>query len=188
MSLEGRDLVEPRLQNIICYLAERLKYLTEKRLHKLVYAAEIYYIEKFGERLTGIRYLNYHHGVYSPDISNAHACLDGVCLNIEEETTKTGHPATFIKLVEGYPIELPTEMKDILDKVIADWEFESTDDLVEFTKSTLPWENSSFGKDLDLDEYIEECIMEETFIALLETTAEFKKIQREETFVPLDAI
>lgn len=187
-TFELEDLVNPKLQNIICYLAERLTYLTEERLHKLVYTAEIYYSEKFGKRLKNLKYQNYPYGVYSPEISLAHVCLDGICLNITEEETQEGHPASFMELIEGYPIELLAEEKDILDNVIADWEFKSTTDLIEFTKSTLAWESSSFGEDLNLDEYIDECKMEETFITHPEISKELERIQKEEIFVPLDAI
>jgi hypothetical protein len=45
--IELKDLVNPKLQNLICYLAAKTEYLTEKRVHKLLYTAELYYIEHF---------------------------------------------------------------------------------------------------------------------------------------------
>lgn len=66
-----------------------------------------------------------------------------------------------------------------MDKVLGDWGFETTDELVEFTKSTLLWEKSSFGKDIDLDEYVEECKREDEFFSRKEVIEELDRIDKE---------
>jgi uncharacterized phage-associated protein len=185
--IELKDLVNPKLQNLICYLAAKTGYLTEKRVHKLLYTAELYYIEHFYKRLTDVKFKNHNFGVWSPDIEGAKNWLDGVCLDIKEEKTKEGHPASFIELIEGFPIELADEEVQILDTVISDWAFKSTDELVAFTKSTLPWETSSFGEDIDFDAYIEECKLEDEFFNKEEVKKELKNIENEE-FIPLDEL
>jgi len=186
--LELADLVDPRLHNIICYFAAKTKYLTEKRLQKLIYTAELYYIEEFCKRLTNIRFKNYNYGVWSPDVADANICLDGICLSIKEEETTGGHLASFIELMGEHPFDLTEDEIRILDKVLEDWEFRTTDELVGFTKSTLPWEESKFGEDVDLDGYIEECELENNFFSNKEIMEELERIEKEETFVPLDEI
>jgi hypothetical protein len=82
---------------------------------------------------------------------------------------------------------LADEEVQILDTVISDWAFKSTDELVAFTKSTLPWETSSFGEDIDFDAYIEECKLEDEFFNKEEVKKELKNIENEE-FIPLDEL
>lgn len=188
LKTELADLVDPKLENIISYFAAKTEYLTEKRLHKLVYTAELYYIEEFCKRLTNIQFKNYNYGVWSPDVADANMWLDGIRLNIKEEKTEKGHIASFIELIEDFPFELREDEISILDKVLEDWEFEATDELVEFTKSTLPWEESSFGEDIDLDMYIEDCKLEDEFFNKEEIKEELERIDKEGNFVPLDEI
>ena len=183
--LELADLVNSKLENIICYFAAKTKYLTEKRLHKLVYTAELYYIEEFCKRLTNIPFKNYNYGVWSPDVANANTWLDGIKLNIKEEKTEKGHIASFIEPIGDFSFELREEEISILDKVLEDWGFEATDELVAFTKSTLPWEKSSFGEDVDLGAYVEECKREDEFFSRKEVIEELDRIDKEGKFVPL---
>lgn len=188
VDLELADLVNPKLHNIICYFATKTKYLTEKRLHKLIYTAELYYIEEFYMRLTNIEFKNYNYGVWSPDVANASVCLDGISLSIKEEETTEGHPASFIEPIGERPCKLTKNKICVLDNVLNDWAFRSTDELVAFTKSTLPWEKSDFGENIDLDEYIEECKLEDAFFSKEEIKKELEKIDKEEKFIPLDDI
>jgi uncharacterized phage-associated protein len=185
VDLELADLVDPKLENIICYFAAKTKYLTEKRLHKLVYTAELYYIEEFCKRLTNIQFKNYNYGVWSPDVTDANMWLDGIKLNIKEEKTEKEHIASFIEPIGDFPFELKEDEIRILDKVLEDWGFETTDELVAFTKSTLPWEESSFGEDVDLGAYVEECKLEDEFFSRKEVIEELDRIDKEGNFVPL---
>ena len=186
--LELEELVNPKLRNIICYFAAKTKYLTEKRLHKLIYTVELYYIEEYCKRFTNIQFTNYSYGVWSPDVARASALLEGICLNIKEEETREGHIASFIELIEGNPIDITEDENRVLEKVLHDWKFEQTNELVAFTKSTSPWEESSFGENVNLDEYVEECKLEDAFFSNEEIMEELEKIEKEEEFVLLDDI
>ncbi len=104
--------------------------------------------------------------------------LDGIRLNIKEEKTEKGHIASFIEPIKDFPFELTEDEISILDKVLEDWGFEATDELVGFTKSTLPWEESSFGKDIDLDAYVEECKLEDKFFSRKEVIEELDRIDK----------
>lgn len=144
------------LQDMIVYFADKIPYLTEIRLVKLFYAAEIYYIEKFTNRLTNIPFIHYHYGVWSPRVMSEGMMMAGTDILTEKEKTLEGHEATFIKIVQGREsVDLPDEVISILNDVIADWQFKSTDELIEFTKSTIPYRRSKFGEVLDLDRYVE---------------------------------
>ncbi len=45
-----------------------------------------------------------------------------------------------------------------MDDVLNDWGFKKTPEIIEYTKSTIPYKNSKFGELINFDEHIEESI------------------------------
>lgn len=143
------------LQDIIVYFTYKMPYLTEIRLNKLIYAAEIYCIEKFGKRLTDIPFMRYHYGPWSPRIGAEGAVISGTDIRIESRRTPDGHESTFFVPIEDkkMSVNILEEKIPVLDDVVEDWRFKSTEELIEFTKSTIPYRRSKFGEVLDLDRH-----------------------------------
>lgn len=151
--------VDKKLRDIIVYLTFKTKYLTEIRLTKLIYIAEIYSIEKFCKRLSGINFLNYFYGPWSQEISSAGEMLSGSDILIEFDTTPYGHDASFFKPnVDKTTICLSERDISILDDVLNDWGFKKTPEIIEYAKSTFPYKNSEFRELINFDEHIEESI------------------------------
>lgn len=143
------------LQDIIIYLTRKMPYLTEIRLNKLIFAAEIYYIEKYGKRMTDIPFIHYHYGVWSPRIGAEAALISGTDILVKTGKTPEGHESTFFVPVETKEVlvNISEEKISILEDIVRDWQFEPTEKLIEFTKSTIPYRRSKFGEVLDLDRY-----------------------------------
>jgi hypothetical protein len=152
-------IVDKKLRDIIVYLTFKTKYLTEIRLTKLIYIAEIYSIEKFGRRLSEINFLSYYYGPWSQEISFAGEMLSGGDILIEFDTTLHGHDASFFKPnVDKPTVRLYEGDLSILDDVLTDWGFKKTPEIIEYAKSTFPYKNSEFGELINFDEHIEESI------------------------------
>lgn len=152
-------IVNKKLRDIIVYFTFKTKYLTEIRLTKLIYIAEIYSIEKFGERLSEINFLNYYYGPWSQEISFAGGMLSGDDVLIEFDTTLHGYDASFFKPnVDKTTISLSEGDISILDDVLNDWGFKKTPEIIEYAKSTFPYKNSEFGELINFDKHIEESI------------------------------
>jgi len=152
-------IVNKKLRDIIIYFTFKTKYLTEIRLTKLIYIAEIYSIKKFGRRLSEINFLTYYYGPWSQEISFAGEVLSGGDILLEFDTTLHGYDASFFKPnVDKTTIDLSEEDVSILDGVLNDWGFKKTPEIIDYAKSTFPYKNSEFGELINFDEHIEESI------------------------------
>ncbi|MFQ6051153.1 MAG: Panacea domain-containing protein [Candidatus Hydrothermarchaeota archaeon] len=154
--------IDKKIRDIIVYFAFKTRFLTERRLMKLIYISEIYHIKKFGKRLTNARFYNYHYGPWSPDIALVGEVISGEDILIEYETTKNGHEASFFKPnVSETTVKLSKEEISTLEDVLKDWKFKRTNDLINFAKSTVPHRESEFGEVIDFDKYVKEIILDE---------------------------
>ena len=144
------------LQDIIVYLAHKTCHLTEERLNKLIYIGEMYSAEILGKRLTDVPFKNYFYGPWSARICDEGEEIAGVDIDVKREKTLDGHEATFFVKIEGrkMEIDLSEEKTAVLDKVLEDWGFKPTDNLVKFAKSTRPFRRSEPGEVLDLERYV----------------------------------
>ncbi|RLF31129.1 MAG: hypothetical protein DRJ99_00400, partial [Thermoplasmata archaeon] len=50
------------IKNILQFLILKSNYLTEKRLQKLFYLAEIEYIHRYGKRLSDVTFVSHKYG------------------------------------------------------------------------------------------------------------------------------
>ena len=159
IEIPANKTVNKKLRDIIVYFTFKTDYLTEIRLTKLIYIAEIHSIEKFGRRLLGVDFLNYYYGPWSQEISFAGEILSGGDILIEFDTTLHGYDASFFKPnVDKTTIDLSEEDVSILDGVLNDWGFKKTPEIIDYAKSTFPYKNSEFGELINFDEHIEESI------------------------------
>ncbi len=149
--------IDKKLRDVIVYLAHNFEHTTLIRLVKLVYSSEIYFISEFGKRLTNTEFKSLHYGPMSYQVEFTAGMLVDEYLELEFETTPTGHEATFYKPIsKEFEVDLSPEEKGVLDKLTDDWKFEPTKELIKFTKSTQPYLDTEKGKVIDLDDYAEE--------------------------------
>lgn len=152
------------LSNVMTYLCFKANLLSATKLTKLVYLVDVYHWHMFGKRLTHVPFIHYFHGVWAADISKV---LDELYAQdiLYEDTVKTtkGHSASIPKpKVSKTMISLPNSAFEVLEDVLADWGDKTTDEVVEFTKRTLPFLNTAFGDEIDfsrtnpIEEYAKE--------------------------------
>ncbi len=154
--------IDKKIRDIIVYFAFKTKFLTERRLMKLIYVSEIYHIKKFGKRLTNACFYNYRYGPWSPDIDLIGEVISGEDILIDYETTRNGHEASFFKPnVSETTVNLSEEEISTLEDVLKDWKFKRTYELINFTKSTVPYRESEFGEVIDFRKYVKEIILDE---------------------------
>jgi putative ubiquitin-RnfH superfamily antitoxin RatB of RatAB toxin-antitoxin module len=151
----GMEMERSELGDIIVYLTSKMRYLTEIRLVKSIFAADIYHIEKFAKRLTDVQFTKYRHGVWSPQIVNEATLMDGSDILVEIKETPDKHEATFFKPIRDKVFtNLSGEKISTLEDVVEEWKYKPTNELIDFTKSTIPYRRAKFGEVLDLDRYV----------------------------------
>jgi len=139
------------LQNIITYLCFKSRRHGLTKLTKLVYLADVYHYDLFGERLTNVPFIHYYYGTWAPDLDQTlHELYEAAILKEEVVPTRSGYYATVPKpSISQTAIELPESAFQVLEMVIEDWGTASLDEVVEFTKRTLPFLNTPFGEPID---------------------------------------
>jgi len=139
------------LENVITMLCFRANPLSARKLVKLVYLVDVYHQQMFGERLTDVHFKHYHYGAWSPEIGE---CIEELCDKgiLVEETIQTsaGYPASVPKpAIPETVIELPENGFEALKEVLCDWDTKDPDEIVRFTKSTLPFLDTPFDEEID---------------------------------------
>lgn len=144
-----------KIRDIIVYFTYNTKYLTEIRLNKLIYLAELYSIEKLGKRLLDIDFISYHYGPYSPDIATIGEAISGEDITIEYELANTGHYANFYRTTQEKTCvkHLTVEEFGVLGDIVRDFKYGSTPQIVEAAKRSEPYLKTNFGDVIDLDKY-----------------------------------
>jgi hypothetical protein len=139
------------LQNLITYICFKAAPLSESKLTKLVYLVDVYHYENFGKRLTRVPFKHYYYGAWAPDISGELEKLsDANIIKEEIVQTRKGTTASVPKpAVRQTTIHLPETGLEALSKVLEQWGSSPTDDVVSFTKTTLPFANTPFGERID---------------------------------------
>jgi hypothetical protein len=138
------------LQNVITYLCFKVNPNSKTKLAKLVYLVDVYHYQMFGKRLTRLKFKHHYYGAWSPRIEVALEELYGAeILHEKVVDAARGQALVPTPLVPETTIELPESGFKALESVIADWGYASTDEVVQFTKTTLPFLNTPFGEPID---------------------------------------
>ena len=139
------------LENTITALCFKAKPLSSRKLVKLVYLVDVYHQQMFGTRLTDVHFKHYRYGAWSPEIEE---CIEELCDKgiLLEETVQTssGYPAIVPKpAILETVIELPDSGMKALREVLKEWGSKNPDEVVQFTKSTLPFFNTPYDEEID---------------------------------------
>ena len=125
-------------KDLIGYLLSKFEIKLEPIvLIKLVYLCEIEAIEKYEKRFTDLKYIHYKHGPYVNELQNSY---------------ENNEFASFS--IDGEDPDLLAVVETIVDKwkpiVIAG----GIQGLINKTYHTLPFQESSYGKNIDFEKYI----------------------------------
>lgn len=153
--MDEQTKIDHKIRDIIVFFTYKTQYLTEIRLNKLIYLAELYSIEKLGKRLLDIDFFSYHYGPYSPDIATVGEAISGEDITIEYEPTNTGYNATFYKTTQDKTcVKHITEKEfEVLDDIVRDFKYKSTPQIVDAAKNSEPYLETNFADVIDLDKY-----------------------------------
>lgn len=139
------------LQNAITYLCFKAKTLSQTKVMKLIYLADVYHMERYGSRLTEAPFKCWYYGPFSEEVDSEieHLCGAGI-LKQELYQTRSGHTAEIPKPhINKTRVELSEEAVCILDEIIDEWGDSSTEDVVAYAKTSLPFIGTPFGKQID---------------------------------------
>lgn len=139
------------LENVVTGLCFRASALSSRKLVKLVYLVDVYHQQMFGKRLTNVHFKHYRYGAWSPEIGE---CVEELCDKgiLLEETVQTssGYPAIVPRpAISETVLKLPESGLKALREVLSDWGSRNPDEVVQFTKSTLPFINTPYDEEID---------------------------------------
>ena len=139
------------LENVITALCFKAKPLSTRKLVKLVYLMDVYHQQLFGTRLTDVHFKHYRYGAWSPEIEG---CVEELCdkgiLREEVIQTSSGYPAVIPKpAIPETVIKLPDSGVKALKEVLRDWGSKTPDEVVQFTKTALPFFNTPYDEEID---------------------------------------
>lgn len=138
------------LENVVTALCFRSNPLSTRKLVKLVYLVDVYHQQMFGSRLTHVRFRHYHYGAWSPEIGE---CVEELCdkgILVEETVQTSVGPASVPKpAISEMVIDLSESGFEALREVLSDWGSKHPNEVVQFTKSTLPFLDTPFDEEID---------------------------------------
>ncbi|WP_226042468.1 SocA family protein [Natrinema sp. DC36] len=151
VELDPEDQEE--LKEIIIEFLSQYEALYNYRIQKLIFYGEIYTAQHFGERLTDASFMPYHHGPYSFTVEKALDQLleEGrICLNTHREGEQY--------MTSEEHGRLSSKKRTWIKNIHKDTRHMSTQDLVDFAKSTWLWRNFEREERIDFASYIDEVV------------------------------
>lgn len=142
------------LRLLIKGLLKNHKFLHEYRLQKLVYLAELLYLEREGGKsLTDADYKPYRYGAYSEDVKEAVSELASDSKVQAEYSRKYGNDTWSYK-PNGLDPDLPEEVEELVDVVMNLSRHKSSDELAKWSKSTYLFNETDYDEQMSLSEYV----------------------------------
>ena len=139
------------LQNVLTYLCFKAKTLSQSKLMKLVYLADVYHMERFGARLTNVPFKHWHYGPWSEEVDSEIERLCGMgIIKQEPYLTRSGLKAEVPKPnVNQTTVNLSESALEVLSDIIEDWGTASSDEVITHAKTSLPFVGTPFGEQID---------------------------------------
>lgn len=128
------------------------KGLLQTQFVKLLYLADVTAMKTFGHRLTGLSWIRYEYGPFTPEVYRLQERLHerGLAV-IHQRTNVAGNPYAVIRsthaAMEG---DLPPPVRLVLDCVVKEYEGLPLRALLQAAYATEPMQNAEFGDSLDL--------------------------------------
>ena len=131
------------LREVIQYLVNNAKYPpTKTSLIKLIYMADYYHLQMYGEQLTNCEYKLQRYGAVCFDISDTATKMDGSELKVKTILYPSAYQIMYENIEKPFsPTTLSTEQKEILDIVISRHSNQSLPALKKAHYETEPMKN-----------------------------------------------
>jgi len=148
---------DSRLERVIVALVyaawQRELPLSQTRLMKLLYLAELYHKELYGRRITNADFVSWTYGPYSHAVALAEEGLrEAGFIDLEPRETARGYTARVPRpKVAVRNLQLQDSVREVLALVLEEWGTKTTDKLVEFAKATVPFLIAEKGEPLDFE-------------------------------------
>lgn len=138
-------------------LVSRLDFVTDWRLQKSYYLAEVWSIEERLSRLSDVEFASWTHGPWSFHVREAEEALeaDGLLVRVRQQA-KRRPEAEFLRITrrnELPPLEGPEE--EFLDSFAAQIKYTDGETLTKIAKATFPFQSTKRKDLVDLDGYLE---------------------------------
>lgn len=134
------------LEKIIYYVCVRYPHrheLSKARVTKTVYLADVEAARRTGRKVTAIDWWYNHYGPYVEDVHRAALALqDQGLLRVVDETNFHGQPKTRYEVVKEEKLELPIEVRSVLDQVIEETAPMYWDAFMRYVYSTPPMKDT----------------------------------------------
>lgn len=139
--------------HLIAYIVENLhKKLMKTNLMKLIYLVDLEYFKKRGKQATNFNYFYYKKGPWTAQFDQALSELEGFevkCLR-KEKIDKKEEYFIFCKGPKPrFQPRLPSDLKEITDKITFVFNECPQEDLLKYVYSTLPMRGIKFGEEID---------------------------------------
>lgn len=153
------------LKEVVREFLYRYSFLHEKRVHKLVFYGEVYCLQNYGRRLSDADFKPYHYGPYAELITDTlHELSQKPSVKFEVDGDKTRYMST-------EPGKLSEEKREIIAEIDAETRGMSTQELVQFSKTTWLWKETEEDTLMDFETYLTEQVLDdETRETVAETT------------------
>lgn len=118
---------------------------------KLIYLADVYHMERYNSRITDVPFIHWHYGPWAAEVESEmeYLCGEGI---LEQKTylTRAGYKAEVPKpKVKKTTVELSDTAQEILDDVIEEWSAGTSDEIITYAKTSLPFVGTPFGEEID---------------------------------------
>jgi len=147
-STSGEPAIE--VASLVRGLASRQPRLSGIRLTKLAYLAEVRYAAGHGRRLTNATWSSWKFGPYSQEVIDVARSLPKDQLTSSTEEV-LGKVATYYRAGTDCRPDLPDDVGQLLDDLIAVYGHEDTTMIVSAAYRSTPFQRTPSGRRIDLD-------------------------------------
>ena len=139
------------LQNIITYFCFKADPNSITKLTKLCYLADVYHYQMYGKRLTEVPFRHFRYGPWAEEVQMAlEELYEKGIIKETKVKTKKGQDATIPKPnVSQAEITLSKDAFETLKDLMIDWGNKTTDEIVNYSKKTLPFLGTFFNRKID---------------------------------------
>jgi len=155
-----RTLSESEIRRVVgvtSNLVSKLDFVTDWRLQKAYYLAEVWSIEERQCRLSGADFASWTHGPWSLHVREAAEILEAKgSLARSKQKAKRRPEAEFLKVIKTDQLaNLGEKDEQFLDSVSEQVRYLSGEKLTKLAKGTQPYAATKRGHRIDLDAYLE---------------------------------
>ncbi len=143
--------------SVAANLVSRMDFVTDWRLQKSYYLAEVWSIEERLCRLSDVDFASWTHGPWSLHVREAEEALeaDGLIDRVRQ-TARRRPEAEFIRITQRSKVPpLGDSDEEFLDSFAAHIRYTNGETLTKIAKSTVPFQSTKLEDLVDLDGYLE---------------------------------